>query len=190
MQTNKTNQDNMKQIYSAFVKAQKAFGPALKNSTNPHLKNRYANLSACIEAVLEALNDNGIGVVQRTLPDEGGVSVETMFIHESGESFTGGVLHIPASKADPQGYGSALSYARRYSLKAACGISDEDDDGQHAKPAPFDILPALDAVEACKTIDELEKAWKFHNLKAKAANDRAAFDALAAAVKEKKENLK
>lgn len=101
-----------------------------------------------------------------------------------------GKLHVPASKQDPQGYGSALTYARRYSLVTFCGIAPEDDDGKRAKPSDFDLIPALDAVEACKTIEELEKAWKFHNLKAKAANDRPAYDALAAAVKERKESFK
>lgn len=189
MQDNQTNQDNMKQIYSAFVKAQKAFGPALKTHTNPAYKTKYADLGACIEAVIDALNNNGIGLIQQTFECTGGVIVETVFMHESGETIHSGKLHVPANKQDAQGYGSALTYARRYSLMAACGIAPEDDDGHHAKPAPFDILPALDAVEACKTIDELEKAWKFHNLKAKAANDRAAFDALAAAVKDKKATL-
>ena len=123
----------MKQVYAAFVKAQTGFAPALKTSTNPHFKSKYADLSACIEAVLESLNKNGIGLVQKTHMDDSGVTVETLFVHESGESFSGGTLHVPAPKQDPQGYGSALSYARRYSLMSACGIAPEDDDGNAAK---------------------------------------------------------
>jgi hypothetical protein len=123
----------LKNIYGAFVKAQTGFAPALKTSTNPHFKSKYADLAACVEAVIDALNANGIGLVQKTHMDETGVTVETCFVHESGESFTGGTLHVPASKQDPQGYGSALSYARRYSLMAACGIAPEDDDGNAAK---------------------------------------------------------
>lgn len=119
----------MKNVYSAFVKAQRGFAPALKTSTNPHFKSKYADLAACIEAVLDSLNANGIGLIQRTHQDESGVTVETVFVHESGESMSGGALHVPAAKHDPQGYGSALSYARRYSLMAACGIAPEDDDG-------------------------------------------------------------
>jgi ERF superfamily len=122
----------MKSIYASFVKAQHSFAPALKTSTNPHFKSRYADLAACVEAVIDALNNNGIGLVQKTHTDDTGVTVETVFIHESGESFSGGVLHVPAAKQDPQGYGSALSYARRYSLMAACGIAPEDDDGNAA----------------------------------------------------------
>jgi hypothetical protein len=122
----------MKAIYSAFVKAQTKFGPALKTSSNPHFKSKYADLSACVEAVIDALNESGIGLVQQTHECEGGVLVETLFIHESGEVMSGGKLFVPAAKNDPQGYGSALTYARRYSLQAACGIAPEDDDGNKA----------------------------------------------------------
>ena len=122
----------MKNIASALVKAQRAFGPALKTSTNPHFRSRYADLSACVEAVMGGLNDNGIALVQQTHECESGVLVETLFIHESGETFSAGKLHVPASKNDAMGYGSALTYARRYSLMAACGIAPEDDDGQAA----------------------------------------------------------
>jgi hypothetical protein len=127
----------MKNIATALVKAQKAFGPALKSSTNPHFKSRYADLAACVEAVIEGLNTAGIALVQRTSLDDNGVTVETVFVHESGEMMECGKLHVPASKQDPQGYGSALTYARRYSLMAACGIAPEDEDGNAAsKPAP------------------------------------------------------
>lgn len=119
-------------IYAAFVKAQKEFAPALKSSNNPHFKSKYADLAACVEAVIDSLNNNGIAMIQRTHDDERGVTVETVFIHESGECLEGGRLHVPAAKQDPQGYCSALTYARRYSLMAACGIAPEDDDGNAA----------------------------------------------------------
>ena len=122
----------MKHIASALVKAQKEFGPALKTSSNPHFKSRYADLAACVEAVVDALNANGIMLMQQTSECQDGVIVETVFLHESGEMLSSGKLHVPAAKHDPQGYGSALTYARRYSLMAACGIAPEDDDGNHA----------------------------------------------------------
>lgn len=122
----------MKNIYSAFVKAQMAFAPALKTSKNPHFKSQYADLATCVEAVIDALNSNGIALLQPTHEDSTGVTVETLFIHESGEQLSAGKLHVPAAKQDPQGYGSALTYARRYSLMAACGIAPEDDDGNAA----------------------------------------------------------
>lgn len=122
----------MKAIYSALVKAQKGFGPALKSSTNPHFRSKYADLSACIEAVIDSLNANGIMLMQVTHEAENGVMIETLFIHESGEQMSAGKLFMPATKFDAQGFGSALSYARRYSLMAACGIAPEDDDANQA----------------------------------------------------------
>lgn len=127
----------MKHIAAALVKAQKEFGPALKTSTNPHFRTKYADLSACIEAVIDGLNNNGIYLMQLNEEREGGVCIQTVFIHESGEQLTAGSLFVPAAKQDPQGYGSALTYARRYSLMAACGIAPEDNDANSAKaPAP------------------------------------------------------
>ena len=138
----------IKQIAAALVKAQKAFGPALKSSSNPHFKSRYADLAACVEAVMDSLNDNGIALVQQTHECEAGVMVETVFVHESGEIFSAGKLHVPAVKHDAQGYGSALTYARRYSLMAACGIAPEDDDGQATSkktPKQLDGYPEYEA---------------------------------------------
>lgn len=143
----------MDKIATALVKAQKAFAPALKSSTNPHFKSKYADLAACVEAVLDALNDNGIALIQRNSPCDDGVMVETVFIHESGEKIECGVLHVPAGKHDPQGYGSALTYARRYSLMAACGIAPEDDDGNAAKAPPPKPKP-----ETAKSVSQV--AWE------------------------------
>lgn len=146
------------EIAKAFVKAQKEFGPALKTATNPHFRSKYADLSACVEAVIDALNNNGIALIQNNHPSDDGVIVETVFLHESGEQLSCGQLHVPASKQDPQGFGSALTYARRYSLMAACGIAPEDDDGNAASrnnnsvethaPAKAAKLPRLTDEEA------------------------------------------
>lgn len=122
----------IKQIAAALVKAQREFGPALKAKTNPAFRSKYADLGACIEAVIDGLNNNGIMLMQPCHEVENGVTVETVFIHESGEVYSAGKLHVPAVKQDPQGYGSAITYARRYSLMAACGIAPEDDDGNAA----------------------------------------------------------
>lgn len=162
----------MQQIATALVKAQKAFAPALKTATNPHFRSKYVDLAGCIEAVIDALNANGIALVQRTHQDDTGVTVETLLIHESGETISGGLLHMPATKSDPQGFASALTYARRYSIMAACCIAGEDDDGNAAsKPAPrprpalVESRPAKTLEEiallltAAKTITELQVAW-------------------------------
>ena len=128
----------MKNIASALVRAQRGFAPALKTSTNPHFRSKYVDLAGCIEAVVDALNAAGIAFIQRTSEDSTGVTVETVFVHESGEMMECGKLHVPASKQDAQGYGSALTYARRYSLMAAAGIAPEDDDGNGARKAKED----------------------------------------------------
>ena len=159
----------MQAIAAALVKAQKEFGPALKTATNPHFRSKYASLDACVEAVIDALNNNGIFLMQYTHPCEDGVIVETMFIHESGEHVSGGKFHVPASKQDPQGYGSALTYARRYSLQAACGIAPEDDDGNAAsKSKPEPKKPAAGTrdkdtltfiLEACEDLSSMQAEW-------------------------------
>jgi hypothetical protein len=155
--------DNMKNIATALVKAQKAFGPALKTSTNPHFRSKYADLSACVEAVIDSLNDNGIYLLQKNYDCPDGIMVETVFVHESGEMLECGIVHFPATKKDPQGYASALTYGRRYSLMAACGIAPEDDDGNMAsrKPSVDSSLMAdhLVAIQDAKNADELKKAY-------------------------------
>ena len=132
----------MKNIYSAFIKAQQQFAPALKSSLNPHFKSKYASLDNCIEAVIDAFNDNGIGLIQQTHEAESGVIIETILIHTSGEQLSGGKLFVPATKLDAQGFGSALTYARRYSLMATCGIAPEDDDGNAASKQPVKLSPS------------------------------------------------
>lgn len=159
-------EQDMKQVAAAFVKAKKAFAPALKSSTNPHFKSKYAALDACIEAVNDSFLAAGIAMYQETFEDPTGVTVETVLLHESGEMIRCGKLHVPASKQDPQGYGSALTYARRYSLMAACGIAPEDDDGnagnaavKAAQPKPFDIDAALKAMREAGTRIVLDKYY-------------------------------
>ncbi len=134
----------MKNIATALVKAKKAFSPALKDKTNPAFRSKYADLGACLEAVNDALLENGIALYQETSEDPNGVTVETVLLHESGETIRNGKLHVPAMKQDPQGYGSALTYARRYSLMAACGIAPEDDDGNAASKTAKGV-PMVDA---------------------------------------------
>ncbi len=156
----------MKEIATAFVRAQKAFGPALKTSTNPHFKTKYADLAACVEAVIESLNANGIALIQQSSECTDGVIVETLFLHESGESMSSGKLHVPAAKQDPQGYGSALTYARRYSLMAACGIAPEDDDGNAGRKGIDDrnddrranfLADTFAAIDTAATAGDLKK---------------------------------
>jgi hypothetical protein len=145
---------------AAFVAAQKGFGAALKSATNPHFKSRYADLSACVEAVIDALHANGFALLQVTHPNDTGVAVETILLHESGERITGGILHVPATKQDAQGYGSALTYARRYSLMATCGIAPEDDDGNAASKKKSRSKADVEAIiRGATTMMELQAKW-------------------------------
>jgi hypothetical protein len=141
---------------AAFVKAQAAFGPALKTSMNPAFKSRYSDLNSCIDAVMSALNANGLALMQVPQECETGVMVETLFIHESGEILSGGKFRAPVSKQDAQGYGSATTYARRYGLMAACGIAPEDDDGNAAaKAAPQRSAAPMPKPAAAPSIDAI-----------------------------------
>ena len=166
----------MQKIAAAFVKAKMMFRPAIKEKSNPAFKGtKYADLSSCIEAVDDAFLANGIVMYQECQPDDTGVTVETVLLHESGESIRSGKLHVPASKQDPQGYGSALTYARRYSLMAACGIAPEDDDGNSASskqhtPAAMPESVIVDYKQAmfdAKDVEalraEFAKAWAAAN---------------------------
>lgn len=180
----------MKQIASALVKAQQAFGPALKSSSNPHFRSKYADLSAVVEAVIDGLNKHGIFLTQITHECDSGVIVETMLIHESGETLSGGKLHVPATKQDAQGYGSALTYARRYSLMAITGIAPEDDDGNAASKKPG---KQLDAQSACKTIESAATMEDLKTIYAKAfkafQGDTEALKAIDAAKDARKTQL-
>jgi hypothetical protein len=187
----------MKNIATALVKAQKAFGPALKTSTNPHFRSRYADLSACVEAVVDALNANGIFLLQKNYDCADGVMVETVFVHESGEMLECGIVHFPAVKHDPQGYASALTYARRYSLMASCGIAPEDDDGNAASKKPVvkevkanhnAMQDHITAIQDAKTVEELQTAFK--DAYKAAGTDKEWLEAVTAAKDMMKRTLK
>ena len=112
-----------------------AFGEieaATKSANNPHFKSKYADLTSVIEAVKPALIKHGLFFTQHPQPSEAGVTVETVLHHAGGESLSLGSLFVPANKQDAQGFGSALTYARRYALVTAFGVPVEDDDGNAA----------------------------------------------------------
>lgn len=191
-----------KSIAAAFVKAKREFAPALKTHTNPAFRSKYADLSACLEAVNDALLNNGIAVYQETFEDSSGVTVETVFLHETGEILRAGRLHVPAAKSDPQGYGSALTYCRRYSLMAACGIAAEDDDGNAASNSgkqkqakqPSTLTPAtvadhIAAIDAAADADSLKTAYAKAYRAATAISDNAALTAFEQAKDKRKAAL-
>lgn len=115
----------------AFIAAQKATEAVKKASTNPAFRSKYADLAGVVEAVVPALNAAGIGVIQMPSFDGELVHVNTTLIHESGASMAS-TLSMRPTKPDPQGVGSAITYARRYALLAMTGAAPEDDDGNAA----------------------------------------------------------
>lgn len=136
------DQTNHKTIFGAFVRAQKKFGPALRTSSNPHFRSKYASLDAVIDAVIDGLHEEGFALTQYTETNPDGAFVRTVLLHESGDLLTLGELFMPAVRNDPQGFGSALTYCRRYSLLCAMGIAPEDDDGNAASKLPVKKISA------------------------------------------------
>ena len=123
-------------IYRALAAAQTAMGKAVKETTNNAFRTKYADLGSVMDACLPALNSNGIAVYQPPCVIGETHYVKTILAHESGETLECSIPLI-IGKNDMQGYGSAVTYARRYGLMAMAGIAPEDDDGNAAaKAAP------------------------------------------------------
>ncbi len=118
-------------ISIALVAAQSELEHAHKNATNPHFKNRYADLTEVIDTVRPVLAKHQLAVLQFPGYADGVTTLETVLLHVSGE-WISGTAGARMQKDDPQGVGSALTYLRRYSLAAVCGISQDDDDGEAA----------------------------------------------------------
>jgi hypothetical protein len=124
--------ESLTSFLPAFLEAQKQITFAIKDSVNPHLKSKYADLPSVIDAVKIALNSNGIVFMQSPgKTSDMHISLVTRLMHSSGE-WIESELTMPIVKNDPQGFGSALTYGRRYSLAAITGLYQDDDDGQKA----------------------------------------------------------
>lgn len=123
-------------IYAALAAAQAEFKPVVKNCVNPAFNSKYADLQSILDATRPALNRHGLFLFQRVTSAKDGVSVETCVTHSSGGTLSSGVLFIPvvSPKNPAQAFGSAETYARRYSLSSFLGVNaDEDDDGNRAE---------------------------------------------------------
>lgn len=132
--------ESIKELAAALSKAQASITGAVKDSKNPFFKSSYADLQSVWDAIREPLTKNGLSIAQTTQIDNGGTALVTILMHSSGE-WLQSTYPINPIKADPQGLGSAITYARRYSLQALCGVCPVDDDGEaaqgrngHAKP--------------------------------------------------------
>ena len=167
----------MKALLAALAKARAEMPDPKKNAANPHLKNKFADLGEVMDCIETPLANNGLMVTQTLADPQPGVLVTTLWHVESGEHLTSSLPLLPA-KYDPQAQGSAITYARRYALKAMFGMVDVDDDGNAAsgrtqaktptkkEPAkkgsapahdiePFELLEeALWAIDHAKTVDD------------------------------------
>jgi hypothetical protein len=108
-----------------------------KDGTNPHFKSAYTTLDHMIDETKPLLHKHGLTIMQFPGGDGEKVTVRTMILHNSGEWIESEALTLKASKLDPQGAGSAITYARRYSYAAALSLSlGDDDDGNSSSQAP------------------------------------------------------
>lgn len=120
----------------AFVKLQADIKPAIKDANNTAFRSKYADLGAVWDAVKGPLHDHGFAIIQSPDFDGSDMWLQTTIMHIGGEKISGR-YPIRPTKHDPQGYGSALTYARRYSISAMLGvIADDDDDGNAASQRP------------------------------------------------------
>jgi hypothetical protein len=128
--------ESVSNIFKSIIQAQSEFTPAVKDATNPHFRSKYANFDSIVDTIRPVLAKNGLAFMQPTVDIDGKLFIKTRIIHGSGEWIESSYPVNPV-KNDPQGYGSALTYARRYSLSSILGItSDEDDDGNKSSHPP------------------------------------------------------
>jgi len=123
------------ELATALAKAQRQIKSAPKDAVNPHFRSRYADLPAVFDACREALATNGIAVSQIPIAVDGRQMLRTFLLHTSGQYLAGDYILKP-TKDDPQGMGSALTYARRYSLSSMVGVTSDDDDDGNAASQP------------------------------------------------------
>ncbi len=125
-------------LAKALLAVQKQLQPAFKDAANPFTKSNYATLNSVMEACRDALQTNGIWMTQLPMPTPehlgaGHLALQTKFTHASSGQWQASLTIVPLPKNDPQGMGSAMTYARRYALTAMLGIVTEDDDGEGAR---------------------------------------------------------
>jgi hypothetical protein len=134
--------DDITELAKALPAAQHAIARVTRDGTNPHFNNRYATLTEIAEAVLPALNEAGISVLQPVTTSPGAVEVTTILMHVSGQ-WLRATHTVPVSRNDAQGVGSALTYARRQALQSLLTVAPagEDDDAEGAVGGQRPPLP-------------------------------------------------
>jgi hypothetical protein len=127
--------ENINELVTALAKAQGEIQPAAKDSTNPHFKSRYADLSSVWDACRLPLSKNGLAVMQTTAVVNDKLTVVTTLAHSSGQ-WMRSELPVLVANNNPQALGSALTYMRRYALSAIVGVAPGDDDDGNAAAVP------------------------------------------------------
>lgn len=167
----------MSNLWKAMLDAQKEIKHAVKDSKNPHFKNDYASLSAVLDAVKPTLNKHGLVLTQEIRHgnnEPGSVRVTTRIVHAASGEQTQDAQVIPLVKVDPQGHGSAVTYARRYAIQAMLGIASEDDDGNDASVKPLGSpRPPPPHVPNTVTAQAMKEAVKMEPTKADPARAAA-----------------
>ena len=150
--------EQLNELFTALSKAQAEFDHAKKDISNDFYKSKYADLASCIDAAKYHLAKNNLCVSQLTSINEQGEIVLTTILGHSSGQFIKSEYPLRPVKTDPQGYGSALMYARRYCFCAITGIASDDDDGNAASnlKKPIDYEAELKKV---KNLVELKTAW-------------------------------
>jgi len=119
------------ELANALCRAQSQMGGVVKDSSNPFFKSKYADITSVIKAIKQPFADNGLSYTQFPVSSEHGVGVSTRLMHVSGQ-YLEMEYTLPAVKKDPQAFGSAITYARRYALQSIAGIPVADDDAEAA----------------------------------------------------------
>jgi hypothetical protein len=124
--------DILNELFSALSKAQGQIRTAVKDSANPYFKSQYTSLDGCWDAARVPLSSNGLSIIQTIREEQGKYYITTVLGHSSGQ-YICSTLPLLLTKIDPQSFGSACSYARRYALCAIVGLTQgDDDDGEKA----------------------------------------------------------
>lgn len=125
-----------KEFLIDLIKAQSAIETVYKDKLNPHFKNKYVPLCDILAAVKPSLNSNNFFLTQKVLLQENQEFLSTEIIHTNGESLSMLMPLVIVEKGNPQKYGSAMTYMRRYSLTALLALEEDDDDGEKAAAKP------------------------------------------------------
>jgi hypothetical protein len=127
-------------LNTALVAAIGQIPPIKATGINAHLKNAYLTLGDIIAGVRPTLSKNGLAISQRPVVTSAGAGCITTILHKEGGSFETSLL-LPVAQSTPQAIGSAITYARRYTLTGLLGIAaDLDDDAEAAMPAKSAVV--------------------------------------------------